>query len=306
MVVRQWEIVTELCQRRRGMTVNQLGEATGASRATLYRDLKNLLEAGVPINSERINGEMRYRLMGLSVPPLNPTPIQIAALHMARHVMTPLAGTLLVVELDRLLARYSLIRPPADGPLSIGPAEIKSWPGRVKQLDRAIHDGKRIAFDYQSVGQNQPRRRTVDPMSIHSHQGHLYLIAHDTERDALRTFKVARLSDIAMLDRPADPHPEYDEEALFAHAAQVWSGDPIPVAIRLTARVARFATEWPLSSRQTLDGQPDGSVIVRASVAGTVEAMRWTLRWGRDAEALSPPELRDAVKKQLLGAVEHY
>ena len=51
-VVRQWELVFALSQRRRGLSIAQLMEATGASRATVYRDLETLREAGAPIAPE--------------------------------------------------------------------------------------------------------------------------------------------------------------------------------------------------------------------------------------------------------------
>jgi predicted DNA-binding transcriptional regulator YafY len=80
----------------------------------------------------------------------------------------------------------------------------------------------------------------------------------------------------------------------------------VHVTVRLSAHVARFAGEWPLAPTQTLEPQPDGAVIVHADVAGTVEAMRWVLRWGDGAEALSPPELRRAVHEQLASALDRY
>jgi predicted DNA-binding transcriptional regulator YafY len=307
MIVRQWEIVMQLSRRRRGMTVHQLSEATGASRATVYRDLKLLIEAGAPVTTERVTGEVRYQMLGTSYPPLMPTPLQVAALHLARRMMTPLAGTRLVAELEQLLARFSpTAQPLPTEPLSLGPPAASARPRHVKAVDQAIRHNKRIAFAYQSADQPTSRLRRADPISLRLHDGQLYLIAHDIERQDMRTFKLARVRDIEILDQPAAPHPEYDEQALFAYSAKVWTGAPVHVTVRLSAHVARFASEWPLAPTQILEPQPDGSVIVHADVAGTVEAMRWVLRWGEGAEALSPPELRRAVHEQLASALERY
>lgn len=306
MIIRQWEIITELGQRQRGMTIRQLTEATGASRATLYRDLEILRNAGVGVTSERINGEVRWKLTGATYPRLSPAPLQIAALHLARTMMKPFAGTRLLAELDTLLARISTPRTLPESIVSLGPLPPGAPPDLVQTIDRALDQRKRIAFNYQSVSKTRSERRRVDPLSLRLHDGQLYLMAHDIGRNDVRTFKVARVCNAELLDEVAAPHPEYDERALFAYSAKVWTGAPVHVRVRLSARVARFAGEWPLTPAQTLERNEDGSVIVHADVAGTVEAMRWVLRWGQDAEALSPPELRSAVHAQLSGALGHY
>jgi len=70
--------------------------------------------------------------------------------------------------------------------------------------------------------------------------------------------------------------------------------------------VAWLAHEYPLIAGQTIEPAPDGSVTVAARVAGIVEAMRWVLGWGGAAEALSPPELREATRLELTQAVAKY
>ena len=40
-------------------------------------------------------------------------------------------------------------------------------------------------------------------------------------------------------------------------------------------------------------------VLVKAEVSSTVETMRWVLSWGGAAEALSPPELREATRLEV-------
>lgn len=319
IVSRQWELVVALGSRRRGMTMQQLIEELGISRSTIYRDLRDLSAIGVPITAERINGEVRHGLLGDPYPPLLPSPMQVAALHMARRMMSPLAGTRLVQELDRLLRRFS----PADSPggtCGVTPsrahaielaAELAAdtppaQPESVARIDQAVTRGKRIRFWYHAVGKSAPSQRRVDPVALRYNRGHLYLIAHDPSRADWRTFKIARLSDVHILDEDADPHPDYDERALFAYSASVWTGAPVDVAVRLGARVARFVHEWPLSANQRIEPQLDDSIVIHARVAGTVEAMRWVLRWGGEAEALQPAALRQAVRDELGAALARY
>jgi hypothetical protein len=47
-------------------------------------------------------------------------------------------------------------------------------------------------------------------------------------------------------------------------------------------------------------------VIVAATVAGIIEAMRWVLSWGANAVVLGPTSLRDAVGAELIAACSAY
>ncbi|HGG56406.1 MAG TPA: HTH domain-containing protein, partial [Nannocystis exedens] len=51
-MIRQWRIIEKLNSARRGLTIRQIREAVGASRATIYRDIDVLEGAGVPILKE--------------------------------------------------------------------------------------------------------------------------------------------------------------------------------------------------------------------------------------------------------------
>jgi predicted DNA-binding transcriptional regulator YafY len=52
--------------------------------------------------------------------------------------------------------------------------------------------------------------------------------------------------------------------------------------------------------------ESDGSLVWRATVAGTIEIRLWVLSWGDDAEVLAPASLRDDVAATHRLAVERY
>jgi predicted DNA-binding transcriptional regulator YafY len=76
--------------------------------------------------------------------------------------------------------------------------------------------------------------------------------------------------------------------------------------VRLSPKVARFSGEYPLVAGQSVTDDADGGCVVRARVAGVMEAMRWVLSWGQEAEALEPGELREAVAAEVQGAARRY
>lgn len=307
IINRRWGIIAELGARRRGASVQYLQAALRTSRSTLYRDLKFLRQRGF-IDSERVNGEARYTLMARPLPTMRPTALQGAALYLARQALSALDGTRVVRELDALLAR---LWPDAaeQGPPPSQTDAIPTMqstpphprrPELVQIIDDAILSGHRIGFRYQSVDQDAPSPRRVDPVGFRCYHDHVYLVAWDCDREDWRTFKPVRIEAVERLDERADPHPDYDEAALFGHAAKIWAGDEVvEVAVRIAAPVARYVHEWPLTGEQEATPEADGTVLVRARVAGLVEAKRWVLSWGRNAEVLAPPSLRRALAEEL-------
>lgn len=303
MLIRQWQIVQLLHGRRRGLTPKRLLEETGSSRATLYRDLEMLEQAGVPMLRETVNGEARISLLGDKLPELAPTPLQWDALRLARSYLEPLRGTSLLTELDALLARN---RPRSPGATS-GAREPEPEPAHaqsLKVLDAAIAQRKKVRFRYRSASDDTYRTRTVDPIMWRLVDEHVYLIAHEVEV-GVRTFKVSRMEDTERLEEDASVH-DVDEDELFRGAVKIWSGPPVEVEIRLSPYAARLLPEYPLTTDQRVQTENDGHAILRAQVAGTKEVQRWVLHWGAHAEVIGPPQLREQVRHELRQMLAHY
>jgi predicted DNA-binding transcriptional regulator YafY len=309
LLVRQWLLVQILNASRIGLRIDNLQRETASARATVYRDLALLQEAGVPIERQTVNGEVRYRMLRPSeLPGIGLTALQISALHLARAELEALAGTGLVNELDALLARC---RPPESQQrfrftergkdITPGRAEI------LKGIERALRSGCRARIEYRAASRGgKPSALHVEPLLVSVASGEPYLRAYCVERDAERTYKLARIMRLELTKEAATYAPSAPPARAFDHAVKAWVGKPSVVEVRLDADVAWLASEYPLVRGQRFEASADGSVTVVANVSGVVEAMRWVLSWGGSAEALGPPELRDATRAELAKGAAKY
>jgi predicted DNA-binding transcriptional regulator YafY len=306
-LIRQWQLIKLLQPHARGLSVRQILEHYEGSRASLYRDRDFLRECGIPIESTNVNGEARYTLWGRDLPPLGPSALQVAALRLARRALAGLDGTGVAAELDALLAGYARATGSSHEAISFASPRVVA-PELVKQLDRAIAHGRRTRLRYRSVRARAPAWRLVDPVGLRFAGGDWYFIAYDDNRRDYVPFKIDRISAVEVLADKAAAHDGVDVNALFASSAKIWRGQEVEVAVWLSPEVARLAREYPLVPHQAIedDAKVRGACIVRAKVAGVVEAMRWVLRWGKEAEALSPEELRVAVAREVTGAAARY
>lgn len=302
-LVRQWRILEALQSRRRGMTAAQLEEALSVSHATLYRDLRVLVESPLPLRKQVVNGETRYLLDAKAWPSLPLSPRALLGLSVARELLRPLEGTSLVKEIDRYLGASGRRK---RAPVEVAGAAKQQPASLVGTLERAIEERRRCRLLYQSAREPTPRWRVVEPVGLRLHDEALYAAMWDVKRAAWRVYKAARLHAVELLSETCSAHPPCDLAELFAHSAGVWSGQAVDVEVLVDGEKARFAGEYPLVDDQVLVPQPDGGVVVRARVAGTVEAAAWVLGWGRHATAMAPPELVRAVASELRAAAARY
>ena len=144
----------------------------------------------------------------------------------------------------------------------------------------------------------EPREARVRPYLIEpSSTTHaLYLIGHDEARNALRTFKIERIIDIALT---GDRFERPERGAIEGQMALAWDiiadQEPTEVVLRFTSGVAARVAEarWHPSERR--EPQPDGSLLWQATLAGTIEVRLWILSWGAEVEVLEPASLRADV-----------
>jgi predicted DNA-binding transcriptional regulator YafY len=331
-LVRLWRIVMLLGEQRYGLRSVQLAERLEVSRATIDRDLQVLSAAGCAIESELTNGEVRHRFTAKPLPPLQPTMLQAIALQLARVALTPLSGTRLVRELDALIAQIGaepmqrtngskrskarnapsqsqLVLPLSrHGALSLQlAAGSRAQAAVVRTLDDALEHGRRVELRYRAASRRGATRvYTLDPITLRVIDGDVYLGAFDHGARAPRRFKLSRIEQATFLEQPADPHPNLNDAVLFGGSLKAWGGELQTVTVVLKSDVAWLAREYPLSAEQVVEPQPDGSLQIRAHVAGLVETQQWLLRWGSKAVAIAPPELRKMVGAELQAAAKEY
>lgn len=304
---RQFRIVVELSRHPHGLSSEKLAQRIGASRATVNRDLELLRrKVGLAIERTRRTGEVWHRLRELPLASVSATPLQVAALRLAREALGPLSGTALVAQLDALLGMLPDESAPLRGLDVVGKPQ-RSTARIVHAIDFAMQATKQLEILTRVAARGgEERRYVVDPLLLRVVDDDLYLFAWAHERKSARTFKVARIQQATVREEPAHPHPDVDTTEAFRGAVKAWSGSLTRVRVRLRAAIAWLVDEYPLVAGQEVTTDPDGSVVVSAEVAGLLEPVRWVLSWGRNAQALEPAALRQAVAEELGEALGGY
>lgn len=307
ILARQFRLVIQLHRHPRGVSSEKLAASLHSSRATIDRDLKALRDkVGLKITRSRRGGEVWHQLNDLPLAFVSATPLQLAALRMAREALAELDGTQLLRELDDVLALLPS-QPRRHLGFEVGERRPGSQAHIVRIIDQAIAAERQVQINTRVASRGgQLETYDVDPLTLRFVDDTLYLYAWAVNRADTRTFKVARIVAAIVLDTPSTKRAHLRSERAFRNAVKAWSGEPTQVRVRLAAPIAWMVHEYPLIAGQRVLPEDDGSVVVDATVAGIREVSRWVLSWGRNAEVLEPASLRALLVAELDGALARY
>ena len=315
-LARMLRVVAVLRGHPEGIRPAEIARRTGVATRTVYRDLRALeTEVGVAVWSE----DGLWGVVGEEfLPPLKLTLDEAMAVVLSARLMVRYADKYdpdLAAAFEKL--EGVLPQPLADhvertlDVLAQHPRDA-GFSERVHRLTRAWAERRVVTLDYEPARyapESAARSAIVRPYLIEpSLQTHaLYLIGWDETRDALRTFKIERIRDVALTPRTFDlPEGDAFESTLRRAWDIIADQPPTEVVLRFSPSVAARVREATWHPTQEVVQDEDGSLTWRATVAGTIEIRLWILSWGDDVEVLAPTELRKDVAQTHRRAGERY
>ncbi len=297
----------ELLQVRRRMSGEEIAERLEVSPRTVRRYILGLQEMGIPVEAERGRaGGYRMR-PGFKLPPLMFTNEEALALVLGLLAVERLGliGPAVAVQgalakLDRVLPetlrdRLGAAQETLDLGLVHGPQESGHADGEtVLALSTAARDTVRLRIRYRSA-QGEETERLVDPYGVAFHGGHWYVSARDHLRDDLRTFRLDRLLSIEPT-RETFARPEGFDLHDHIHRSIASIPYPVRAEVRLEASM-EDARRRVSPSAGTLEPL-EGAVLLRIGSDDLEWIVRYLVGLGINFTVLSPPELRDALRRE--------
>src|SRR5919199_1580813 len=289
-VERLVNLIALLLDTRRPLTLDQVAElvpgydASGESLRRMFeRDKEELRGLGVPVERAPIDAwgsEEGYFIdpEAYGMPELDLAPDERAALALAARAWS------------------GATRDPAPvaGPASLR-ANLDGASPLLAVLLEAVSGRKRISFSYRPPGRAAAERR-LDPYALVNRRGTWYVVGHDADRDALRSFRVSRIASDIRKVRPSSRGPDFEVPAGFDPGKVLpTAGEPegAPMALvraaRATARLAELRGAVP-----TGPAGPDGRVTLRLPVGDHDGLLGWAM--GNGVEIVEPADLRDEAR----------
>jgi predicted DNA-binding transcriptional regulator YafY len=297
-------------QAHPGLTAEELARECGVVSRQIYRDLKELDYAGVPLYNEngyRLAGKYLLQevsfsldealslLYGLKL--VERQKELFPAQRVKEHLMAALPHGLRAV-LENLDPSVVV----ADGP-------AVDYAGKTEMfriLNRAIQESRQVELDYYCFGRDESNQRQVDPYNLIFKDGFWYLVAFCHWRMERRLFRVDRIRHIHLLAEKFSPPETGVESAVFGTAWGMELGEEFTFKVRFWGDSARFVRETQFHPNQKLAEESGGTVCLTAPAYGLRPVVRWILSFGGEAEALEPVALRAMVAAALQAGGKRY
>jgi proteasome accessory factor B len=176
---------------------------------------------------------------------------------------------------------------------SLEPSVSASEPA-FDALWSAVLERTRVSFTYR-----EGAKRTLEPWGITSSKGRWYVIGRDVDRDAVRMFKMSRISDLPRhVSRPGafGVPADLDIRSLAKSLAPREPTAEAKVAIRsgkaptLRRRGSSTTTDQPL---------PNGFEVIALGYSDPSTLAEEIARYAADVVVLEPVEIREAVIQRL-------
>jgi proteasome accessory factor C len=321
-LIRQLSLISYLMAERRPVTAMEIRrDVEGYSAMNedafarrFYADRSELEALGIHLTIERpADGQVEQENYSLPpenfyLPPVEFTDAELAALQTA---LSLLDGEFAYAEPLRLaLQQLSWGRPrpdkkPGQASLALG---ITATAGghdlsqRLAKIETAIFRRKTVTFDYYTIERDKRGSRTVDPYLLLFQAGQYYLVGRAHDRDAIRVFRLSRISGKVSYATKAEhdfQRPEdFDPRAYARRAVWQFGESQGPARIELNERIS-WQVERHFGDAGELTPAADGTSVFTTDHAQPRAVVSWVLGLGTNAKILEPKALGSEYAKRL-------
>lgn len=208
-------------RRRRSQTAAQIAEALEVSERTVYRDIRDLQDSGVPIVGEAGVGFALQR--GYDLPPLMFDQQEIEALVLGARIVRGWADPALAAAADDVLAKVAEVVPEARRrELEATALFALNFRGRASESDaisalrRAVRERRKVRFAYRDGGERETTR-AVRPLGLFYWGSTWTLGAWCELRRDFRNFRLDRVAALETLEDRFAEEPGKTLADMFRH-----------------------------------------------------------------------------------------
>ena len=296
----------ELLHGQAGIGAEELARACEVSSRTLQRDLDALGAAGFPVYFDH-----GYHLAAPALlPPVSLTVDQALALRLAAQPAASRAESATARALSvaaKKLEQALAAQPPADRSnrqlaLPVQDRRVETY---TLSLTEAIAERRTVRITMATGAGKVSAARRVDPYRLLPSSSGLLLLGYWHERRRIVRVPIARVKDVAVLQRRFHPVPGRLLERHLHRDESVTSGIRW---IRLLCRppLAQPLRKYPPVGCLMWEDGPEGGVVFTVGAVRPEDLIPWLLACGDAVEVLEPRDLRQELFRIARALSERY
>jgi predicted DNA-binding transcriptional regulator YafY len=296
-------------QTKKIVNAGEIADRFQISRRTVYRDIKTLEQAGIPIGAE--TGKGYFITEGYHLPPVMFTKEEAGSLLIASKLVDKFTDHSIKKQYESALFKIKSILRYSDKEylerISDSVDVVKFIPHSHHEFPnnffttilQAIANNLLVQLDYQSISKEElTQRRIIEPLGVCHYSMNWHLIAFCRLRKDYRDFRLDRIKNLIINEqrfekREREPMQEYFFNKLMKN------NELIPVTIRfdpsIVSEIQHTRYYYGFVDEKVTDVNIEMSFLINSiSYFG-----KWILTMGNKAEIITPIELKNEVKKMI-------
>lgn len=284
---------------------DDLVDVLGISRRTLFRDLNELKEVGVPFKFDKSGNKYEVD-PEFFLPPIDlnlqeALSLLILVQKHAKNVQHPfrtstmLAALKVENNLSTKIKNYcNLAMQNISTRLS---ADLnKNLDGKFAALQNAIMRRQIVDIKYDSIFEGKIIESNIHPYHMLFNRRSWYIVGYSSLHKSVRTFKINRMLKIGQLGKCYSDDREFDIDDYLARAwSMIPEGKLYSVRLRFMPKVARNVSEVLWHPTQKTRFEDDGAVVMNFRVNGLNEISWWIMGYGDQVRVIRPAKLREMI-----------
>lgn len=279
----------------------------GISLRTVYRDIRALEDAGVPIGSEP--GLGYFLADGFHLPPIMFTPEEAGSLMLGSKLIEKFSDLSVnrnyAIAMDKIKAVLDQRQKEDLNTLSSYIEVLKTAPKTgngfpnnwLTDIQSLLGRKCLIRIAYTSGYKAETTRRVIEPLGLCFYAGAWHLLAFCRLRNDYRDFRVDRINDVAATQKRFNASRHGDLKEVIAR--MVYSTDLKPACVRFDTSAARFARDQKYYFGFVEQKKCTNGVEMHFLTASYDALSRWLLSFVDAVEVVSPDRLKTIVRQHV-------
>ncbi|AUP81397.1 helix-turn-helix transcriptional regulator [Flavivirga eckloniae] len=213
-------------QSKKVVTAKEIANRFEISLRTVYRDIKTLQEAGVPIGSE--NGTGYFIVDGYSLPPIMITEEEANALIVSEKLISNQGDTSLIKDFNSVLIKIkSVLRSFEKENIAklenriVPPYKEETFESNwLSTIQKAITNTNVLEIAYHSIYKNEQTLREVEPLGVYYTDKAWVMIAFCRLRKEIREFRLDRILKIKLTLQSFDYQEDFTLSKYFSQLTE--------------------------------------------------------------------------------------
>jgi len=295
-------------QTKRVVKAEEISDRFEISLRTVYRDVKALMEAGVPIGSEA--GKGYFIVDGFHLPPIMFNAEEASAMLLASKLVEKMTdhsvrkafeSALMKIkavlndsEKDRLESLHSHIEIYRSG----APVQPEFQNHFLTEIQRSVVQKEVLRISYLAGYKDEASEREVEPIGLYHYGSGWHLIGWCRLRNDYRDFRADRIKELSNTGKKFDNRnllsiQDYISQIVMSH------GDVEKIVLCFDKSIVRFINDQKYTYGFVSEEHVEQKVRMTFLTAYSCGLAKWLLMFGNGVEIESPEKFKGVVAQLL-------